>query len=219
MSDLRLTTIRQNYDRVAAEYAQHLSGELDHKPFDRELLERFAKATAGHGEICDMGCGPGHVARFLNKAGAQVSGLDLAPEMLEQARRLNPGILFREGNLLALDLPDGELAGISAFYAIVNLPPVSLPTVFSEMQRVLQPGGLLLLAFHTGDEVVRPSEMWGTPISMEFFYFQRSMVEQYLREAGFRVEEVVERGPYAPEIEHQSYRAYIFARRPGQPAK
>jgi hypothetical protein len=87
------------------------------------------------------------------------------------------------------------------------------------MQRVLQPGGLLLLAFHMGDEVVRPAEMWGMLISMEFFYFQRSMVEQYLCEAGFTLEEVMERGPYAPEIEHQSHRAYIFARKPGQPAK
>jgi hypothetical protein len=35
-----------------------------------------------------------------------------------------------------------------------------------------------------------------------------------LEAAGFTTEEVVEREPYAPEVEHQSRRAYIFARKP-----
>ncbi len=55
---------------------------------------------------------------------------------------------------MALDLQDGTLAGIAAFYAIVNIPQESLPLIFREMERALQPGGLLLLAFHTGDEVL-----------------------------------------------------------------
>jgi ubiquinone/menaquinone biosynthesis C-methylase UbiE len=86
--------------------------------------------------VCDMGCGPGQVARYLHEAGAPVFGLDLSPQMLEQARQLNPGISFREGNMLALDLQDRTLAGIAAFYAIVNIPKDSLPLVFREMERV-----------------------------------------------------------------------------------
>ncbi len=98
-----------------------------------------------------------------------VFGLDLSPEMLEQARTLNPDIRFREGNMLALELEDQVLAGITAFYAIVNLPEESLPLVFREMRRVLQSGGLLLLAFHTGDEVVLVEEMWKQPVTLQFF--------------------------------------------------
>ncbi len=48
---------------------------------------------------------------------------------------------------MALDFRGGRLAGIAAFYAIVNIPQESLPLVFREMERVLQLGGLLLLAF------------------------------------------------------------------------
>jgi ubiquinone/menaquinone biosynthesis C-methylase UbiE len=133
--------------------------------------------------------------------------------MIESARRLNPDIPFRTGNMLALDLPEGSLAGIAAFYAIVNIPAPSLPTVFSEMARVLAPDGTLLLAFHTGDEIIRPSEQWGKPISMEFFYFQPSAIERFLVGAGFQIEETIERSPYAPEVEYQSRRAYVFARK------
>src|ERR1700739_1276757 len=133
MDDDITQAIRESYDRIADDYARELFGELRHKPFDREQLGRFAERPAGRGQVCDMGGGPGQVARYLHDAGAEVFGLDLSPRTVERARRLNPDISFREANMLALDLPDGALAGIAAFYAIVNIPEELLPSVFREM--------------------------------------------------------------------------------------
>jgi SAM-dependent methyltransferase len=215
MNDDITQAIRESYDRIADDYARELFGELRHKPFDREQLVRFAEETAGRGQVCDMGCGPGQVARYLHDAGAEVFGLDLSPRTVELARRLNPDVSFREANMLALDLPDGALAGIAAFYAIVNIPEELLPSAFREMHRVLQPGGLLLLAFHVGDEVIRKEELWGQTVSMDFFFFQTASIRQTLEAAGFAIEEIIEREPYAPEVEYQSRRAYIFAGKPG----
>ena len=214
MSDNITPSVRKSYDRVADEYARRIFNELRDKPLDQKLLNRFATEVIGRGEICDMGCGPGHVARYLRDAGATVFGLDLSPQMLEQARQLNPDLSFLEGNMMALDLPDGRLAGIAAFYSIVNIPKESLTLVFREMARVLQPGGVLLLAFHAGDEALHEDELWGRPISMDFFLFQPSEIRRYVEAAGLVIEEIVERGPYAPEVEYQSRRAYIFARKP-----
>lgn len=210
--------IRENYDRLADEYARKVFDELQHKPFDRELLTRFAIAANGHGEVCDMGCGPGHVARHLRDAGATVFGLDLSPEMLRQARRLNPDIPFREGNMLALDLPDQSLAGIAAFYAIVNFPEDALPQIFREMARVLKHSGLLLLGFHSGTDILTPTEMWGRPVSMNFYFFPPSRVHKHLEDAGLVIEKSIERDPY-PEVEYQSRRAYILARKPSSAAR
>jgi SAM-dependent methyltransferase len=204
-------SIRESYDRLAGEYARRLFNELHRKPLDRELLDRFAAQVVGRGEVCDMGCGPGQVARYLRDAGATVFGLDLSPRMLEQARHFNPDISFREGNMMSLNLPDGTLAGIVAFYAIVNIPKESLPSVFRELWRVLQPGGVLLLAFHCGDEILHEDELWGRPISMDFFLFQPPAIRHEIEAAGFAIEEIVERDPYPPEVEYQSRRAYIFA--------
>ncbi len=206
--------IRESYDALADEYARRISKELHSKPFDRELLDRFATDVSGHGEVCDIGCGPGHVARYLWDAGLNVFGLDLSPKMLEQARGLNPEIQFREGNMLALDLPDGALAGITAFYAIVNLPKKMLALAFQEMHRVLKPVGLLLLAFHVGDDVLHEEELWGRTIDMDFLLFQPSEIRACLEAGGFVIQEVIEREPYAPDVEYQSRRAYIFARKP-----
>jgi ubiquinone/menaquinone biosynthesis C-methylase UbiE len=206
-------SIRESYDRIADEYALRIFNELQHKPLDRDLLNRFAAEMAERGQVCDMGCGPGHVARYLRDAGTNVFGLDLSPKMLEQARRLNPDISFQLGNMTALDLDDGALAGITAFYAIVNIPKEYLSSVFREMHRVLKPGGQLLVAFHTGDEVLQEKELWGRPISMDFLLFQPSAIQRYVEGAGLEMEEIIEREPYAPEVEYQSRRAYIFARK------
>jgi ubiquinone/menaquinone biosynthesis C-methylase UbiE len=207
-------SIRESYDNIADEYALRIFNELEHKPLDRALLDRFVSEVKGRGEVCEMGCGPGHVARYLHDAGVNVFGLDLSPRMLQQARRLSRDIDFREGDMTALSLDDETLAGITAFYAIVNIPEQYLPTVFREMKRVMKPEGIMLLAFHTGDSVSREEELWGRRISMDFCLFPPQSICRLLVEAGFSIEEVIEREPYAPEVEYQSRRAYIFARKP-----
>lgn len=193
--------VRENYDRIADEYANHLFNELQNKPFDRQLLEWFAAEVRHRGRVCDIGCGPGHIARYLRDAGIRVFGLDLSPGMLEQARRLNPDIEFCEGNMVGLPILAGSLAGITAFYAVVNTPEQYLSETFSEMNRVLQPGGRLLLSFHVGDETIRPSELWGRALAMDFFLFRTAAVRTLLEAAGFVVEQVFERAPYPPEVD------------------
>ena len=187
--------------------------ELSNKPLDRKLLNRFVSEVEGKGEVCDIGCGPGHIARYLRDAGARVFGLDLSPRMLEQARGLSPDIRFQEGDIMGLDFPDGTLAGIVAFYVICNIPKESLQIVFREMERVLQPDGLLLISFHNGDEVIHENERWGKAISMDSFLYQPLVIRQYLEGSEFLIEDLIERGPYAPDIEYQSRRTYIFARK------
>lgn len=205
--------IRTSYDDVAREYARNLASELAHKPLDQQLLDRFAARVRGQGQVCDMGCGPGHVTRYLKDVGLPAFGIDLSSGMLEQARELHPGILFRQDNMLSLNLPTASLAGIACFYGIVHFPERILPSVFLEMARVLQPEGILLVAFHCGSQVVHRDDMWGTAVSLDFHFFPPSMVVARLEDAGFVVVEAVEREPYAPELEYQSRRAYIFARR------
>ena len=206
------------YDAVAADYVDTFLSELSRKPFDRELLDRFAAVMRARATeqipVCDLGCGPGQVARYLRDQSATVFGLDLSPKMVAQARELNPDISFRTGNMLAVDLPDASLAGIAAFYAIVNIPRESVPEVFREIARVLQPGGILLLAFHIGDETLHENELWGRPIDMDFFLFQPDAIRRDLESAGLVVEEIIEREPYGEDVEYQSRRAYIFARKP-----
>jgi trans-aconitate methyltransferase len=104
-------SVRETYNRLAGVYAGRYTTELQSKPLDRDLLIRFAADVQGRGDVCDMGCGPGHIARFLRDAGTCVFGLDLSPGMIEKARNLNPDISFQVGDMTALPLRDECMAG------------------------------------------------------------------------------------------------------------
>ena len=104
MTDRKMDNVQKSYDTVADLYVQHIFGELEHKPIDRELLDRFAAALSP-GSACDMGCGPGHVTRYLNDRGLEVTGFDLSNAMVDRAGELNSGIEFRQGDMRAPKLP------------------------------------------------------------------------------------------------------------------
>src|SRR5712692_6173024 len=211
--DQDVDTLRESYNQVAEEYVARIYHELEYKPLDRELLDRFATGVRGLGPACDMGCGPGHIAQYLHNRGADVLGIDLSPGMVEQARQLNPDIEFREGNMASLDVDDEVWGGIAAFYSIIHIPREKVTHVLQEFKRVLRPNGLLLLAFHQGQEINHIDEWWGKKVSLDFIFFQRAEMEGYLAAAGFELEESIERLPYEG-VEVQTQRVYIFARKP-----
>lgn len=211
--DTNTRNTQLSYDRLADEYVRRIYNELKDKPLDRELLDRFAARLRLVGPVCDLGCGPGHVARYLHDRGVDICGIDLSAELLERARELNPGIEFRQGNMFALDVPDATWAGIAAFYSIIHNPQAEHVKVLSEMWRILRPGGLLLITFHVGDETLHFDELWGVKVALDFHLFRSEEVANSLRTTGFEVEQVIERDPY-PEVEAQTRRAYILARKP-----
>ncbi len=204
--------VETSYDRVAADYVQRIFEELAHKPLDCQLLDRFAARVRGTGSACDLGCGPGHVARYLHERGVEVIGIDLSPVMVRHARELNPEIAFRQGDMRSLNIEDETWVGVAAFYSIIHIPRAKVVEALSEIKRVLRPGGLLLLAFHIGDDVLHLDDWWGHQVSLDFVLFHPEEMTGFLESAGFEIEETVEREPY-PDVEHQSRRAYVFATR------
>ena len=203
---------RSSYDNLAEEYTRHIAAELKGKPFDRELLDRFAALVKG-GKVYDIGCGPGHVSGYLAERGVDVTGADLSPAMIEQARQLNPGLNFVVADMTRLDVADNTLAGIVAFYSLIHIPKTQVVSVLQGFKRVLEPGGWLLLSFHRGDETRHFEEMWGVKVNLDFIFFEKTEMEGFVKEAGFEIVESVERAPY-PEVEVATQRVYLLARKP-----
>jgi ubiquinone/menaquinone biosynthesis C-methylase UbiE len=203
--------VARSYDSAAAKYAEHLYHELDGKPLDRHLLNRFAEAIEQGGSVADLGCGPGHVTAYLHRQGVRAFGVDLSPGMIEQAKRLSPAIDFRVGDMRSLDLPDRSVSGIIAFYSIVHFTIDETRDVMRECHRVVVRDGPMLLAFHVGSETNHVDDMWGAPVMLDFRFHPVSKVIGALQETGFEVTENVEREPY-PGAEHPSRRCYLFAR-------
>ncbi|MFZ4281219.1 class I SAM-dependent methyltransferase [Streptomyces bacillaris] len=211
---------RRSYDAIAGGYARWTRDELAAKPLERGLLAAFAEhvVTDGAGlPLADVGCGTGRVTGHLHRLGlgVEVFGIDLAPGMVAQARRDHPGLRFEEGSMLALDLPDGSLGGLLAWYSTIHVPDTELPRAFAEFHRVLAPGAPVQLGFQVGDEPLRLTEALGEEVSLVFHRRQPERVAELLRAAGLEVRAVVRRerdteGPF-PERAPQGF---VLARRP-----
>jgi SAM-dependent methyltransferase/GNAT superfamily N-acetyltransferase len=206
--------LQSSYDRVAEEYVGQFRDELDKKPFDRKMLDWFIEKAGGLGVICDLGCGPGQISGYLHGRGAKVCGIDLSDEMVKRARRSNSDIPYHQGDMRDLnEVEDEAYGGIAAFYSIIHVPHLSVTEVLRELKRVLRSGGTLLITFHIGQKTLHLDEWWDKKVSLDFHFFETEEMKGYLVEAGFELKEAIERDP-DPEIEVQTRRAYIFARKP-----
>jgi SAM-dependent methyltransferase len=208
-----LHTTRTSYDRLAADYAERFEGELGRKPLDRAMFAAFAELVRGAGTVADVGCGPGQAAAHLHELGLPVFGIDLSPQMVAVARRAHPDLRFDVGSMTALELPDASLAGVVAYYSIINVPSDALPTVFAEFHRVLVPGGHVLVAFQVGDETVHGTEWLGHPISLDLHRRRPDQVTSLMHGAGLQVHAELVRQPDGDGVENRP-RAYLLARRP-----
>ena len=203
--------IRESYDSAAEAYAEHLSDELARKPLDRHLLNRFAEETRGRGLVVDLGCGPGHIARYLSQQGVAIFGVDFSAKMVAVARSLNPDLDFHVEDMRHLKASDATLAGAALFYSIVHFEVTELPPVFREVRRVLVAGGLALVSFHVGQEVVHRDDLFGAQVSLDFRCHTPEDVVEALRSANLVVFEQVHREPY-DGAEYPSRRCYLLAR-------
>ena len=157
--------VRATFEGIAPRYdlANHLlSGGLDF--LWRRRLIREAKADQPR-DVLDLATGSGDVALALREVlpiDVKVTGLDFCPPMLAEAecKRSTAGhsldsLRFVEGDCLSLDFPDDSFDLITIAFGLRNLSDRTVG--LSEMQRILRPGGrLLILEFSQPFFFLRP---------------------------------------------------------------
>lgn len=140
------------FDRIARRY--DLVNTVLSGGTDRGWRRRAARASglAPGGSALDVACGSGKLTAEMNRLAGpkgKVVGLDFSPQMLEVARRDQPGIEFLEGDALALPFGDGSFDASTIAFGLRNLAdPVG---GLREMRRVVRPGGRSVVL-----EFVRP---------------------------------------------------------------
>ncbi|MFH8223676.1 class I SAM-dependent methyltransferase [Streptomyces sp. NPDC018057] len=184
-----LAAVRESYDTVADDYAALVKSPAELDPLSRSMLSAFAELVraADRGPVADLGCGPGRVTAHMAGLGVSAFGVDVSPKMVELARSAYPDLRFSVGSMTALEIGDGTLGGILAYYSTHHTPPELLPSVFAEFHRTLAPGGHLLLAGHVGTgEHRRPTHGYGGhPVAYVSYRLPPHQLAELLDRAGF----------------------------------
>jgi ubiquinone/menaquinone biosynthesis C-methylase UbiE len=207
---LRLT--RDGYDLTASAYAERFHNHLHDKPLDLAMLSAFAGLIGRGGVLADVGCGTGATTAMFAQLGLHVCGIDLSPNMIAEARRINPGLEFRVGSMTSLDLEDASVDAVSAWYSTIHLPDESLPQAFSEFERVLRAGGHVLLAFQVGDQPRILTSAFGEDVALTFYRRRPAAVAETLTVAGLQLYAQLVREPDDDGLE-STPQAYLIARK------
>jgi ubiquinone/menaquinone biosynthesis C-methylase UbiE len=205
-SEDHVSTARDVYDIEAETYVQFVGTEINsatERPIDRSLLVDFIELIKrqASSRVADVGCGPGRVAAFMTDHGLDVVGVDVSRAMLAVARTAHPDIEFEEGQLNALPIETGVLAGAVCWYSIIYTPLDRLDEAFDELARVLIPGGYLLLAFQADGEPVHREDAFGTHLPLTSYRHDVQEVAGCLENTGFKIYTTALR---APELEHET---------------
>ncbi|MDR7167848.1 SAM-dependent methyltransferase [Nocardia kruczakiae] len=142
------------YDEVAELYTGLFRDAMVNAPVDRAMLGLFAELVLAEdrGPVADLGCGPGRITGHLDALGLNTFGLDASAEMIRMAREVHPNLRFEHRSMEQLDVADGGLGAIVAWYSIIHMAPEQLPDLFAEFARALAADGYLMLAFQAADD-------------------------------------------------------------------
>src|SRR6185369_11554241 len=111
-----------------------------------EFIERLHLQPGA--KVLDVACGSGNLALPAARAGAIVTGVDIAPNLIKQARenaeREGLKIQFDEGDAEALPYDDASFDAVVTMFGAMFAPRPEL--VASELKRVCRPGGFIAMA-------------------------------------------------------------------------
>ena len=137
------TQVKAMFDRIARVY--DLMNSVMTAGMHHRWRERAADlAEVGPGSTAlDVATGTGDLAIELARRGAEVTGSDFAPAMLELARRKAPGLTFEEGDALKLAYATDSFDAATVGFGARNFSDLDLG--LREMTRVTKPGGRVVV--------------------------------------------------------------------------
>lgn len=185
---------------AAERYYELFKDEMKKKEYDRVLLDKFASNFDSKSIICDVGCGPGHITRYLFDKGLNVFGIDISERCIEIARKENPKMRFQVMDMTRLDIADESIDGIVSFYSIIHTPKRLINILFGEFNRVLRKDGEILIVVKKGSTEGYVDELVGFKTRLYFTNFTETELENYLQTSGFELTSMETRQPYDFEI-------------------
>jgi SAM-dependent methyltransferase len=170
-------TIRDDFDRIAL-----LPASWSHNDHYHGTLLR--QVPRGCREALDVGCGTGAFSRLLAARCGHVTGVDLSPVMVAEARRRSAGLAnvdYAVADVMTDPLPVGAFDCVAAVALLHHLP---LEPALTRFRELLRPGGVLLvLDIRSGDSLPADLLALGVSTVLHLWHNRRPRESAEAREA------------------------------------
>lgn len=179
MGDDLGAVVRTGYDAAMSSYA-HL--EQARWPRDR-WLRSVATLLTPNAEVLDLGCATGVPTCAVLAPTFRVTGVDISPAQIEQARANVPAATFICDDLRTVEFTAGQFDAVVSLYTFDHVPRDQHGSLLARIHRWLRPGGYLLLSIEDTDEPGRTVEWLG--VDMHFSMFDAERTRRLVMDAGF----------------------------------
>ena len=134
-------------------------------------------------KVLDVGCGEGRFCRMLRRHGIDVTGIDPTPAMIAAARTRDAEGSYLEAAAERLPFGDKAFDLVVSYLTLIDIPDIQ--AAISEMARVLNPGGALLIANLTSFNTACADSGWVKDRDGQHLYYP---IDNYLQERSMWLE-------------------------------
>ncbi len=165
--------------RYDAYYSEEQGAAIDR--IEKEVISGFLSSIEP-GRMLEIGCGTGHWTEFFVKSGFSVLGTDVSEPMMQLAIKKNiSGVEFMMASVLQLPFADASFDQVAVITALEFCG--DMDRAFSEIKRVLKPGGWLIAGCLNADSVVGKNKNQD-PVFKHGYFMTGDELEQRLRTIG-----------------------------------
>jgi SAM-dependent methyltransferase len=134
--------------------------------------------------VLDVGCGVGVTDRFLAGRFAELHGIDLAADAIEQARAANPSVAYQAYEGGRMPFEDGAVDVAFTICVLHHVPPAKWVAFAREMRRVVRRGGMVVVFEHNPFNPLTRVSVSRCPFDEDVTLLRAGTTENLLREVG-----------------------------------
>ncbi len=163
----------QTWNKVASLYQDKF---MDLDLYDDTYDLFIENVSLKHSKLLEIGCGPGNITKYLlgKRNDFNITGIDIAPNMIELAKVNNPNANFKVWDSRCIEELDMQFNGIIAGFCMPYLSQADCSKLITDCNHLLLNSGLLYLSFVEGDYSASGYQV-GSSGDRVFFYFHDIM--------------------------------------------
>jgi trans-aconitate methyltransferase len=181
----------QRFDEFAVEYARRF---MDINAYS-DSIERFCELVGSkEPKILELACGPGNVTRLLKLKfpESQITAVDLAPRMIEIARKLLPDVDFRVMDVRDISSLPEVFDAIMCSFCLPFLSKPDVEKLIANCADRLVIGGVMYISTMEGNEERAGFETTSFSGNAEIYfnYHQQKNLDDAFLKAGFEIRQI-----------------------------